>query len=254
MVRSNLAALVFTFSACSTPAQQASPTHPTLIPRSQTMTAPAMPFACDLDVAPLASWAEYEARDPLTPAPMRTRVALVGKTAAGNTVEWTYDLAHADFVVGLVFAPDKGPPKQLTKRVMQDGAFDPMEMQTPTENRFYLDPQSLVGTEEIAVRGGSFIAKRYHYLTRFGENVDAWINEATWPICLIKLDAEQKQMPSWPGRFSYELIATGSDARPQITRPPVPYDIEVLKKRDDQQRAREHRPDNAPRVGDTIAP
>jgi hypothetical protein len=75
-----------------------------------------------------------------------------------------------------------------------------------------------------------------------------------WPICLIKLDAEQKQTRFLPDRFTYELIGVGGGARPRITKPAVPYDLEVLRKRDDEIRIREHRPDNAPRVGDTIAP
>ena len=86
---------------------------------------------------------------------------------------------------------------------------------------------------------------RYHYLTRFGENVDAWITHAAWPICLITRFR--------PDQF-YELVAMGGGATPRITKPSVPYDLEVLKKRDDEKRIREHRPDNGPRVGDTIAP
>jgi hypothetical protein len=98
------------------------------------------------------------------------------------------------------------------------------------------------------------IAKRYRYVTEFGESVDAWVSETTWPICLIKLDAEQKQIPSVPGRFSYELIGMGGGAKPKITKAPAPYDLEVLKSRDEEKRAREGRPETAPRVGDTIAP
>ena len=88
------------------------------------------------------------------------------------------------------------------------------------------------------MRCGRFRTNRYHYLTPFGENVDAWITETAWPICLVKLDAEQKQDPSSAGRFSYELVAMGTDAKPQITKPVVPFDIEVLKKQDAEKRAR----------------
>jgi hypothetical protein len=42
-------------------------------------------------------------------------------------------------------------------------------------------------------------------------------------------------MPEW---FSYELVAMGTDAKPQITKPAVPFDIEVLKKQDAEKRAR----------------
>ena len=80
------------------------------------------------------------------------------------------------------------------------------------------------------------------------------INDTAWPTCLIKLNAEQKQIASEPGRFNYELVATGSDAKPRIVKAAVPYNLEVLKKRDDERRAREHVPDNAPHVGDTFPP
>jgi hypothetical protein len=218
-----------------------------------------MPFACDLGAAPVGSWAEYEAKDPPSRDPVRTRIALVSKGPDGNTIEWTYDVSRrTDLVIAFLFAPGKEPPGELKRRVFQDGPFEPMEMPVPPSPTpgFYvrIDPRSLIGSEEITVRAGTFSARRHHYLTPFGENVDVWISETAWPICLIKLDAEQKQMPQFPGRFSYELIAMGSGAQPQITRPAIPYDLEVLKKRDDEQRIRERRPDNAPRVGDTIAP
>jgi hypothetical protein len=214
-----------------------------------------MPYACDFEAAPLGSWADYEAKDPLARDPIRTRYALVSKGPDGITLEETYDRVNlSDFVFAFVFPPGKGPPEQLRRRVMQDGGFDPMEMPIASRAEWRLDPRSLAGSEEITVRAGSFNAKRYHYLTPFNESVDAWIDETAWPICLVKLDAEQKQMPDVAGRFSYELVATGSGAKPQITKPPVPYDIEVLKKRDQEKRARNHTPDSAPRVGDTLAP
>ncbi len=239
--RSGLAALLLI--GCSTPAQQAAPTHPTVISRSETMSPPALPFACDLETVPVGSWAEYEARDPLRRDATTIRVALVKRAPEGNTIEWTNDAAFPAVVIALVLAPDKGPPRQLLKRVMQDGELDPMEIQTSAQHGLFwqLDPRTRVGSEEIAVRVGSFHATRYHYQTPVGENVDAWIGDTAGPICLLKLDAEQKRMPSSPGRFSYELVATGSDAKPRITRPPVPYDIEVLKRRDDQRRARDRR-------------
>jgi len=190
---------------------------------------------------------------------MERRLALVAKGSDGPTVELTQRFGHSNTLLAIGFAPAKGTVGQLRKLTTQDGEFDPMDMPLPRpsmQQTFIgrIDPRSLVGTEEITARAGSFTARHYHYLTPYGENVDAWISDTAWPICLVKLDAEQKQNPTFPGRFSYELIATGSGAKPQITRPPVPYDLEVLKKRDDEKRIRDHRPDNAPRVGDTIVP
>jgi hypothetical protein len=141
MSRSSLAALVLAFSACSTPAQQAAPVaHKTVIPRSETMTPPAMPFACDLAAAPVGSWADYEERTSLTAT---TRIALVGKGAVGTTVELT-STHSLDVVTAYVFPPGNGPPSQITKRVMVQrlGVAD-------------LSHQAGRGTEADAVPAGS---------------------------------------------------------------------------------------------------
>ena len=93
-----------------------------------------------------------------------------------------------------------------------------------------LDPSKLVGAEIATVRVGTFRAKHYRDRTEFGEQVDVWIDDSVGPIGVLKLEAEQKQHPTviQPG-FSYALVATGNDAIPQITRPPVPFDLALLK-------------------------
>ncbi|HXU03295.1 MAG TPA: hypothetical protein VN903_20155, partial [Polyangia bacterium] len=61
--------------------------------------------------------------------------------------------------------------------------------------------------------------------------VDFWIEDTVGPIGLIKLEAEQKQHPTIRAGFRYELVATGNDAIPQITKAPLPFDASLLKKR-----------------------
>ena len=110
MPRYRPAALVLAFALML--ALQAGPTHQTIIPRSEAMTPPAMPFACDLESAPVGSWADYEERTALTGP---TRVALVGKGPFGTTVELTY-MQFPDVVMAYVFPPAKGPRRRSRRR------------------------------------------------------------------------------------------------------------------------------------------
>ena len=74
----------------------------------------------------------------------------------------------------------------------------------------------------ISVRAGLFRAKHYRYRTPYGERVDYWIDDSVAPIGLIKLEAEQKQHSGFPGGFKFELVAMGSGAIPQVTKPRAP--------------------------------
>jgi hypothetical protein len=238
--------LVVAIAGCAAPAQQAAsaPASPP-VPQWQTMTPPAMPFACDLDAAPVGSWAEYEHQHPWTGRSV-TRIALVGRGPEGVRLEKT---EWEGFVVQLSFAPGGGTHPRHTKTIIQDDEFDPMEIPLPTgPQSFYgrIEDRSLLGSEVVTVRAGTFTTNRYKYRTTYNETVEAWISETAWPICLVKLDAEQKQHPSEGGRFGYELVAMGDGAAPRITRPAVPYDIEVLKKRGAQKRARPPTPPPPP--------
>ena len=76
----------------------------------------------------------------------------------------------------------------------------------------------------ISVRAGLFRAKHYRYRTPYGERVDYWIDDSVAPIGLIKLEAEQKQHSGFRGGFKFELVAMGSGAIPQVTKPARPFD------------------------------
>jgi hypothetical protein len=237
--RSRLLGFAAALVACAAPAQQAAPETAPSTSRAQTMTQPAMPYACDLDAVPIGAWAEYEQKLP----GMRTateRKAAVARGPDGLIIETTY-WNVPEFVVAVLLAPGKRAEERLRRVTFQDGDYDPMDNPVDQKHqRFYLglDAQTLIGEEQISIRAGTFHTRRYRYKTPFDETVDVWTNDTLWPICLIKLDAELKQPWDAPGRFNYELIATGTGATPKITRPAIPWDVEVLKKRGAEQRVR----------------
>jgi hypothetical protein len=80
----------------------------------------------------------------------------------------------------------------------------------------------------VSVRAGLFKAKHYRARTPYGERVDYWIDDSVAPIGLVKLDAEQKQHAGFRGGFKFELVATGSGAIPQVTKPARPFDAQLL--------------------------
>lgn len=198
-----------------------------------------MPYACDLAAVSIGAWAEYEQKLPS----MRTateKKAAVARGPEGLTIETTSS-NFTDFVVAVLLDPGKRAEERLKRVTFQDGDYDPMDSPVDQKHQgFYLglDRRTLIGEEEVSVRAGTFRTKRYRYKTRFDETVDVWINDTLWPMCLIKLDAELKQPWFESGRFNYELVATGTGATPKITRPAIPYDVEILKKRGAEQRVR----------------
>ena len=102
---------------------------------------------------------------------------------------------------------------------MESPAIGPAQQPYPR-----VDPSKLIGTEMISVRAGLFRAKHYRYRTPYGERVDYWIDDSVAPIGLIKLEAEQKQHSGFRGGFKFELVAMGSGAIPQVTKPARPFD------------------------------
>lgn len=212
------------------PAQVAPPEKPLSISYRQEIALPPMPYACDLEAVPVGAWADYEVKGPGIEA--RTeRKAAVARGPEGITIEMTH---RRDFVVAELLAPGKGVEERVRKTTVQDGDYDPMDSSSDRKHqRPYRDLESLtlIGEDEVSVRGGTFHTKRYRYRTDFDEAVEVWVNDTLWPICVVKLDAELKQPWRASGRFNYEVIATGSGATPKITRPAIPFDAEVVKKR-----------------------
>jgi len=195
---------------------------------------PLMPSAIDLDKVPLGRWAEYEERY-LGSTTIKERVALVGQGADGATIETTTEMPSGDKTVfANLIAPRKEGGVEVTSSSFQVSGADPMELPPlPPSQQPYprVDPGKLVGVDTIRVRAGTFRAKHYRDRTAYGEQVDFWIDDSVGPIGLVKLDAEQKQHPSIRAGFTFELVASGSDAIQQITKAPLPFDPSLLKKR-----------------------
>lgn len=232
--RAGVAVFALSIGACAAPVKPAS--TPVAVVEDFAVWPPRMPCALDLDSVPLGRWAQYE-ETYLGSVTIKERVALVGKGADGNTLETTTELRPGDQTVfATVLAPvaDGGAGVQVTSNVFQTGEADPMlAPPAPAAQQPYprVDPTKLVGSEIVTVRVGTFRAKHYRDRTEYGEQVDFWIDDSVGPLGLIKLEAEQKQHPTIRAGFSYALIATGNDAIPQITRPPIPFDPALLKQR-----------------------
>jgi hypothetical protein len=188
-----------------------------------------MPGAVDLDTVPLGRWALYE-ETYLGSTTIKERVALVGKGEDGDTIETTTEMPNGEKAIfATTFAPDGD-----VQAVFQVGDDEPMlAPPMPSSQQPYprIDPSKGVGVDTITVRAGTFRAKHYRALTPFGEQVDFWIDDSVGPIGLIKLEAEQKQHPTIRAGFTFQLVATGNDAIPLVTRAPRPFDASVLKKR-----------------------
>ena len=227
--RVGVVAVALAMGACAAPVKPAAaPVH---VDEDFAVWPPRLPGALDLDSVPLGRWAQYE-ETYLGAVTIKERVALVGKGADGNTLETTTELRPGEQTVfATVLAPAGA---QVTSNLFQTGDAEPLlAPPAPASQQPYprLDPSKLVGTELVTVRVGTFRAKHYRDRTEFGEQVDVWIDDSVGPIGVLKLEAEQKQHPTIRAGFSYTLVATGNDAIPQITRPPVPFDPALLKQR-----------------------
>jgi hypothetical protein len=226
--RFGVVAIALAMGACAAPVKPtAAPVH---VDEDFAVWPPRMPGALDLDSVPLGRWAQYE-ETYLGSVTIKERVALVGKGADGDTLETITELRPGEQTV---FATVLAPAGQVTSNLFQTGDAEPMSAPpAPASQQPYprLDPNKLVGSELVTVRVGTFRAKHYRDRTEFGEQVDVWIDESMGPLGVLKLEAEQKQHPTIRAGFSYTLVATGNDAIPRITRPPLPFDPTLLKQR-----------------------
>jgi hypothetical protein len=222
----------FAFAACAAPVKEApAPKEPE---EPFAVWPPRMPAGMDLDVVPLGRWAQYE-ETYLGAATIKERVALVAKGGGRNTLETTTEMAAGDrSVFATTFADGIGGGARLLDNVFQVSDDEPMQAPpTAPGHQPYppIDPKTLVGIDTISTPAGTFRAKHYRDRTGYGEPVDVWIDDTVGPIGVIRLLAEQKQHPTIRAGFKFELVATGNDAIPQITRPARPFDASVLKRR-----------------------
>lgn len=243
-------------AACAAPVQQQAPIEPAAATTPAAESAPAvkaeaerapepapitagaiwpprMPSAGKFEEVPLGKWADYE-ETYLDAVTIKERVALVAREGDTVTLETTTETGRADRTVfATVFAASQEVGWRATRNVFQVGDEDPMESPAigPGQQPYpVVDPKKLVGTEMIKVRAGSYRAKHYRYRTPYGELVDYWIDDSVAPIGLIKLEAEQKQHAGFRAGFKFELVAVGSGAIAQVTKPARPFDAALLAK------------------------
>ena len=220
-------------TAAVAPATEKEETAPPIAATAGAIWPPRMPCAGNFEEVPLGKWADYE-ESYLDAATIKERVALVSKGSEAITLETTTETRPGDRTVfATVFAATRDVGWRVTSNVFQVADDDPMESPAigPAQQPYpRVDGSKLVGTDMISVRAGSFRAKHYRYRTPYGEQVDFWIDDSVAPIGLIKLEAEQKQHSAFRAGFRFELVAVGSGAVPQVTRPARPFDASVLQR------------------------
>jgi hypothetical protein len=194
---------------------------------------PPMPLALDLAKVPAGSWAEYSMVMGQMP-PMKTRMALVAKSAAANVVETTVEggmmaMAGGKMVMQMTLAP--GAEGNIKKMIMQVGTADPMEMPAEmTDKKAFTkpNPKTLVGSETVKLAAGSYKTKHYRDKTPQGDTIDYWVSESVPPLGLVKIVVDQKSNAQIKGKLTFELAAMGKDAKQAITKPAKPFDQAAL--------------------------
>jgi hypothetical protein len=201
---------------------------------AQMTQGPPTPLAVDLAKMPVGSWAKYNMTMGTMP-PMSMNMALVTRSAAGNTLEMSVEgglAAKAGKVITQMTLPP-GSEGNVQKLVLQVGTNDPMEMpvQGAQGKQFAKpDPKTLVKEETVKVTAGSYKAKHYHDKTPQGDTVDFWVSESVAPLGLVKIEMTQKSNPMINGPIKMELAAVGKDAKPIITKKSKPFDQNELVK------------------------
>ncbi len=219
-----LLALLFVASIVTLPA----------IAEAQMTQGPPTPMATDLSKITVGSWAKYNMTMGTMP-PMTMKMALVGRSAAGNSLEMSVEGGMAakagNVVTQMTLAP--GSTGSVQKLVLQVGANDPMEMPIEGAQAHQFakpDPKTLVKEETIKVAAGSYKTKHYHDKTPQGDTVDFWVTESVAPIGLVKIEMTQKSNPMINGPIKMELSAVGKDAKTIITKKTKPFDQAALMK------------------------
>lgn len=213
---------------------------PLAIPRAahaqQPGQGPPLPLAIDLKKVAIGSWAEYGMNVGQT-APMKMRMALVGRSGASNTFEMSVEggmLAMAGRIVTQTVV-DVDPTKEssVKKIIMQIADNDPMDMPLDggLKRQFVKpDPKSLVKSETIKVAAGSFKTKHYRDKTPQGDPFDFWVSPDAPPLGLVKVEIAQGPTPAGKGPIRFELTGLGKNAKVTITKPAKPMDQATLVK------------------------
>jgi hypothetical protein len=199
----------------------------------------ALPLVVDLRKAVVGSWAEYGMS--FGEINMKSRWALVARDASSTTLEMSMQGGPTAQMGGkvtlkMVLDPDPiGAAKPVKQMVMQIGDGDPMQAppDAPTQKFQKPDAKTLIGKESIKVQAGTFPTTHYRDHSPVG-TVDVWVSEEVPPLGLVKVvttpepaGGETKQPPIPPATM--ELAATGTGAKPTITKPAKPFDAKGMR-------------------------
>jgi hypothetical protein len=192
---------------------------------------PSLPMAVDLKKVPVGAWAEYNMVVGQLD-PMKTRMALVAKSGATNTLEMITEggmmaMSGGKLTVQTIIDADQNKPEPVKKVIMQIGDNDPMEMpiESKQQSQFHKpNPKSFVKDETIKVAAGSFKTQHYRDRTPGGEPFDFWVSPDVPPFGIVKVEAEQKRATGpAQGSVRFELTALGKDAKMVVTRAAKPF-------------------------------
>jgi hypothetical protein len=202
------------------------------------MQGPPTPLAMDLSKVPVGSSASYTMTMGTLP-PMSMRMALVGKSTTGNTLEMSVEGGMTASVGKVVTAVTVPPSKQgegvgpVKKVIMQVGSNDPMEMPVnPGQSQQFTkpNPKNLLKTETLKVPAGSFKTKHYRDKSPQGDVIDYWVADNAPPIGLVRIEMDAKSNAMIKGQIKLELNALTTDAKPTIVQAPKPFDQTALMK------------------------
>ena len=197
-----------------------------------------LPVVVDLKTAVVGSWADYNMT--FGDNKMKARWALVARNASSVTLEATmrggvFAQMGDKVTLKLVLAPDPvGLANPVKEIAMQIGDGDPMlgPPDAPAQKFQKPDPKTLMGKETIKVAAGTMKTAHYRDHTPAG-TVDVWVSEDVPPLGLVKVVATPepetgKSKLARAPHFSMELAGTGAGAKPFVTKPAKPFDLQQM--------------------------
>jgi hypothetical protein len=135
----------------------------------------------------------------------------------------------------MVLPPDPtSNDKPVKPPVIQIGNDPPMLTPKDYPVPRFLRPEAstLVGSEEIKVPAGTFKTSHYRERNATG-TVDLWVSEGVHPIGIVKAVTTPQIPKDAPAAmqitpYVQELAASGTGAKPVVTKKPRPYDEKKL--------------------------
>lgn len=194
-----------------------------------------MPLVVDMQKVQIGTWADYNVK--VSSLTMSARWALVARDAKSNTIEMTVkgEAFAKPLTLRMVLPPDPTSDAQHVKPpALQLGDNTPMLAPKDYPAPRFLRPEasSLVGTEEIKVPAGTFKTSHYRERNAAG-TVDLWVSEGVHPIGIVKAMTTPENDKNAPAAmqvtpYVQELVASGTGAKPIVTKKVQPYDERKL--------------------------